>query len=332
MRPQADQDVLDWTVAVPLWTNPLLMGTAATAIAWAVVGFAGLLSVVFLIQGEAEALGALWILFGAVGFGLFILLTLVMALVLGNRMTYRFTIDAEGIRMAMVDPRAQASNRLAIGLGLLMGRPQAMGAGLIAASQEVQCLRWRGAFRAQCFPHRQVVILRNRWRRLLVVYATAENYDAVSARIAGEIDRHGTALRVPTRSPLPRYFLLSASVVLACLPLFALADAFGVSLLLPLLQLCFGFTAIWLIGLFGYVLIAVDLLILGSLLLEALSKRESWLQRGEHFLAWTVWTDRDWGLVLLAGIGMAVLALLGWRLAHGRPPALLIADLSDAGD
>ncbi len=331
MGDRADRTALSWDVAVPLWTNPLIVGAMAKVFAFAVVGVAGMLSLIFAIQGEYDAIGPLWLAFAAVGAGLFVLGLLIMALVFGNRLQCRFTVDGNGILFETIDRRARAGNRLAIWLGLLLRKPQALGAGLIAAAQEVQSLRWRGAFWADYLPQRRVVILGNRWRRLMLVYTTDDNYAAVAARIAAEIERHGTATRVPQHSPLPRYLGLSALVVIACLPLFALVEAFDVSLLLPLLQFCFGLATVWLIGLFGYVLIAVDLLIVGALLLDAFALQASWIHRGEHYTQWTVYSDQDWGLLLLAAIAISVLGVLGWRAAHGRPPAMLMADFGDTG-
>lgn len=332
MTTNLDHSTQSWEIDVPLWTNPLIVGATARVFAFAVIGVASMLSLIFWVQGDTDAIGSLWLAFAAVGASLFVLGLLIMALVFGNRLRCRFTIDARGILFETIDRRAQRSNRLLILLGVLLRKPQALGAGLIAASQEVQSLQWRGAFQAEFLPQRQVVILKNRWRRLMLVYASADNYATVAARIAAEIARHGTAQRVPLRSPLPRYLGLSALVVVACVPLFALVEEFGISLMLPLLQLCFGLATVWLIGLFGYVLIAVDLLIAGALLLDALGVQQSWLRPAEHYTRWTVYSDQDWGLLLLAVLAMVVLAVVGWRAAHGRPMAMLMADFGDAGE
>jgi|CXWL01.1.fsa_nt_gi hypothetical protein len=323
---------ITWEIAVPLLSNPLIVGATFKVFVFAALGVAALMTLIFAVQGEFAAIGPVWLGFGAVGLGLFVLGLAIMALVFGNRLHCRFTIDSRGILYETIDRRAQTSNRLLLILGLLLGKPQAIGAGLIARSQEVQALRWRGAFRAEYRPERRVVILRNRWRRLLLVFCSPENYASVAERIAAELQRHGTVERVPTRSPVPRYLLQTALVVLACVPLFGLVDAFDVSLMLPLLQLCFGLATVWLIGLFGYVLLTLDLVIVGAVLLDALGMQESWLHRGENFARWTVYSDQDWGLLLLAAIGMAVLAVIGWRGARGRLPAMLMADFGDAGE
>jgi hypothetical protein len=328
----AKPDALQWDISVPLLSDPMIVGGTLRVFLLASVIAASMLTLIFTVQGDYDAIGPIWLAFLAVGAGLALLGLGVMLLVFGNRMDCRFTVDGHGIVFDTIDRRARAGNRLLLVLGLLRGSAQATGAGLIATSQEQRSLRWRGAFRAEFLPGRHQIVLRNRWRRLLVVYATPENYAAVAERIAREIERHGSAGRIPARSPLPRYLGWSALLVLACVPLFAAVDAFDLSLLLPLLQLCFGLATIWLIGLFGWVLIGVDLLILGALLLQAFGVRDSWIHRGETYAAWSVYGSDDWGLLAVLLLALAALAWIGWRGVRGKLPALLVADFGDSGE
>ena len=130
----SDRSTLTWEVAVPLWSNPLIVGATAKVFLFAAVGVAGMLSLVFLVQGEYDAIGPLWLAFLAVGAGLFVLGLLIMAVVFGNRLHCRFTVDHSGILFETIDRRARISNRLAFWLGLLLRKPQAVGAGLIRAT------------------------------------------------------------------------------------------------------------------------------------------------------------------------------------------------------
>ena len=328
----AGRDAIRWEIAVPLLGDPLITGGVLRVFLLAAAISAAMMSVIFAVQGDYDAIGPVWLAFLVVGAGLALLGLLVMLLVFGNRMHCRFSVDGNGIVFETIDRRARTGNRLLLALGLLRGSAQATGAGLIATSQEQRSLRWRGAFRAEFLPRRHQIVLRNRWRRLLVVYATPENYAAVAARIGAEIERHGSAARVPARSPLPRYLGWSALLVLACVPLFAAVDAFDLSLMLPLLQLCFGLATIWLVGLFGWVLIGVDLAIVGALLLHAFDVRESWIHRGEHYLAWTVYDGSDWTQLAIMLAALALLAWIGWRGVRGKLPALLVADFDDSGE
>ena len=332
MRTDETAGTLAWEIAIPLLQNPLITGALAKVFALSGLLVAGMLSLIFWVQGDTEELGMLWLAFAGVSAGLYLLSLLVMLLVFGNRMQLRFIVDAEGIRQLMVDRRARGANRLAILVGLLLREPRTLGAGLLARSQEVQTLRWRGAFSAVLQPARHAILLRNRWRTLMIVYTSAEQYPAVAARIQSELAAHGSTARIPARSPLPQTLALSAGVVLACAPLFALVEAFDVSLMLPLLQLCFGLATVWLIGVFGWVLIALDGLILADLLLHALGEQPSGLHPGEQLTRWTLYADSEWGLLALAAIALGALGWLGWRCAHGRPQALLMADWGDAGE
>ena len=96
MARHTDPSALSWEVAVPLWSNPLIVGATAKVFLFAVIGVAAMLSLIFLIQGETSAIGPLWLAFAAVGAGLFVLALLIMAVVFGNRLHCRFTIDAQG--------------------------------------------------------------------------------------------------------------------------------------------------------------------------------------------------------------------------------------------
>ncbi len=325
----AAADSLVWEVEVPLLNNRMITGALVKVFALSAAIGASILSLVFLTRGEYQSIAMIWLAFGAVGLGLILLSLLIMLLVFGNRMHCRIRIDSRGVVFEIIDRRARSGNRLLLLLGLLSGRPQAAGVGMIAAADEVRSLSWSGAFRAEYQPDRLAVVLRNSWRRLLIVHATADNYPAVAARIRAELAAHGTEARLPTRSPLRGYLLQSAWVVLACVPLFVLVEEFDVSLMLPLLQLCFGLATVWLIGLFGYVLMALDLVILGVLLAGALSVRESWLHRGEFYASWTVYSDADWALLALSVAGIVVLAVIGWRGARGRAPGVLIAETQE---
>lgn len=325
----AAADALVWEIDVPLLNNAMITGALVKVFALSTAIGASILSLVFLTRGEYQSIATIWLALGAVGLGLILFALLIMLLVFGNRMHCRIRIDGKGVVFETIDRRARTGNRLLMLLGMLSGRPQAAGIGMLAASDEVRRLSWKGAFRAEYQPARFAVVLRNSWRRLLIVYATPDNYDAVASRIRAELAAHATETRLPTKSPLPGYLLQSGLVVLACVPLFLLVEAFDLSLMLPLLQLCFGLATVWLIGLFGYVLITLDLVILIMLVVSALGIKESWLRRGETYASWTVYSDSDWALLAMAVVAMGVLAFIGWRGARGGSPGVLIAETQE---
>jgi hypothetical protein len=79
----------------------------------------------------------------------------------------------------------------------------------------------------------------------------------VSEEVARQKTRRRTARRLAKNSPL-----------LACVPLFPLAEEYEVSLFLPIFTLSFGLAMVWLIYLFGWVVLGglslqIALVILG---------------------------------------------------------------------
>ena len=332
MRTAVDEgSVLSWEHDVSLLTEPMIVGPIARVIAIVVSGLGALMSGIFALQGEAEVIGTIWLAMAATGLGLFVFLLLVIVVVFGNRMRCSYRVDARGVHYELRDRRAGVARTLAIVVGLVSRSPGVVGAGLVAESQVAHDLSWRGAFRVEFVAHRHLIVFRNAWRRLLLVHCSGDNYDAVATRIAAEIARHGTATRVPEHSPLPRYLGLSAFVVCATIPLFVASDEFGTSLLLPILMVCFSLATVWLIGLFGYVVIAIAGAMVIALLRHGLAVQVSWLRPGERYAQYAVYSPQEWVLLSAAVLGMLLLAWFGWRAARGRFVPMLQADEREAG-
>ena len=277
-----------WAIAVPLLNNRAMVGGLVRVFGIAVLLMSGLMTIIFGSQGEWQVLPPLLLMFLAIFVGLIVAALLVMAIVFRNRMLFRFTVSETGISFETTDTAARATNRLSVVAGVLGGSAQATGAGLIAQSRETQEMRWQGAFRAEYRPRSRVVILRNAWRQLMLVYCTPENYAEVAERIVGAIEANGTADRVAKHSPVGRYVAWSTAAVLACLPLFALVEAFDVPLWLPIGILCFALATIWLVGLFGYVVLVGLAATAWMVAADALSLRPSFFSPGETFARWTV--------------------------------------------
>jgi hypothetical protein len=183
------------------------------------------------------------------------------------------------------DRRAHATNRAALVLGLLLGRPAAAGSGLLATLDEQQTLRWQGAFRAVAHPARHTIALRNRWRTLLWVYCTPDNFEAVQALLDRHMALNGTAARAAGPSPLRGHLARTALVVLACLPLFLLAPVYGHGLLLPLLLMCFALATVWLLRPLAWVVLCGSCAAGRRMLMGAFEPRASQVPRRCHLLA-----------------------------------------------
>jgi hypothetical protein len=318
-----------WEIAVPLLSNRAMVGGVVKAFGIAALLIGVLMTVVFGSQGEWDVLPQLLLVFLAIFAGFIVLSLLVMAVVFRNRMLFRFTISDTGILFENIDKTARTVNRLAIVAGALGGSAQTAGTGLIAQGQETQELRWKGAFRAEYHPRSRGIVLRNAWRQLMIVYCTPENYPEVAERIRVSLEQNATASRVPTRSPVTRYVGWSAVVVLATVPLFLLVEAFDVPLWLPIGILCFALATIWLVGIFGYVVLAGLAVTAWAVAANGLSTRESFFSPGETFARWTVYSGDDWGLIALAAAAFAVLGWLSIRGVTGKLPSMLASDSDD---
>lgn len=328
-----DGSAIIWETAIPLLTSRDILVGVLKGFIIALIIIGGLMTLILGSQGDWQTLPPLLGMMALITFALLALSALLMALVFRNRLRVRYRVDAEAVRFELTDTTARTSNRLLFWLGVLSGRPQAIGAGLLAQSQENMTLNWAGAFTATADANRQVVTLSNRWRNLLVIHCTPANFTAVAARIAAELARHGTEQRYRAQqSRLPSLLLRTAITVVACLPAFLLVDAFDVSLLLPITLVCFCLTTVWLLPIFAYVNLALIGLHVGAVLLDAFSVRRSFFDPTETYARWTVYGGDDWALLVMAGLGFAWLTYLSLGMLRGRIQSAFAADLDDMGE
>ncbi|HOJ15626.1 MAG TPA: hypothetical protein PLC43_00410, partial [Caldisericia bacterium] len=67
-------------------------------------------------------------------------------------------------------------NTLLIIFGISSHRPGTVGTGLISASRQTVSVNWKNVFKVVLFPRNHVVVLRNSWRQVMVLYCTNDNY------------------------------------------------------------------------------------------------------------------------------------------------------------
>ncbi|MGD9972026.1 MAG: zinc ribbon domain-containing protein [Desulfatirhabdiaceae bacterium] len=326
-------DGLVWDMEIPLLNGRDILGGVLKIYLLSFLIVGGLLTVVFGSQGEWDVIAPMLGVLSIVTCGILGVSALVMALVFRNRLRVRYTLGPEGICLELIDTRARLTNRLLFWLGILTGRPQAIGTALIAQSQETVALAWGGSFTAVYDPKRFVITLKNRWRKLMVVHCTPQNYAPVATIITRELAAHGTIARhLKKKSPLPRLFGLSVLTVGACVPAFLLSEAFHVSLLLPILLLCFSITTIWLVPLFGYVNLGLVGFHVCAVLMDAFREQRSYFDPADIYQRWTVYDSNDWALMVLAGLGFAWLIFFSVGAIRGRFQSAFVGDMIDMGE
>lgn len=319
---------LTWETDLPLFSRRMLTQWTLAMLATALVMLV-ILGTVFAAQGEWDALPPTLAMIAAVTGGLWLLGLLIMAVMFRGKYRVRYTLSKNGILCETIDGLARKANRAAIVVGVLARSPQAVGAGLIGISRESEEVRWSGAFRAVEHPDEYVIMLRNGWRSLLWVQCTPENYAEVAAAVAAHMKRRRTASRVSGKSPLPAYLGRSLLVVAASLPLFPLAEEFDTGLFLPLFILCFALATVWLINLFGWVVIGGLIAQAVMVVVDQMEMRESYFDPGRFYRAYEVLGDSDFGLLLIAGLGSGALVWLSVQHLRGRWLAALVADQTD---
>jgi hypothetical protein len=319
-----------WEIDLPLLSRRMMAQWAYAMLATFAV-MVLILGTIFAAQGEWDALPPTLMMAAAVTAGLWLLGVLIMALLFRGKFRVRYSLDDRELRYQVVERKARIANRLAIVAGVLARSPQALGAGLIARSQETMAVRWDGAFRAVHDPARHHITLRNAWRALFWVQCTPENYAEVAAAIERNMTREQTARRVDTRSPLPAYLGRTALVVLACLPLFPLAEEYDTGLFMPIFILYFALATVWLVNLFGWVVLGGLAVQAGLVAADMLRLRESFFTRGETYRGYEVLGPADFELLLLAGIGTGILVWLSLWALRGRWLAALLDGYKDMG-
>jgi hypothetical protein len=322
---------IEWEIAVPLFGNRAVMGDWVKLCVATAIVTGGLLAFLFAVQGEWDAVLSVMVAIGALSLGLFVFGILVMAVFFGGHMHFKFTLDDEQVRCDMIDRRAKTANRLALVVGVLAGKPGAAGSGALAMSRESEAVAFSGGFTARFNPNSRQIDLRNGWRRIMVVYATPENYALVAARIEARMRTAGTTTRVATKNPLPKRLGLSVLVVVATLPVFALVEEYDVDMFAVLLLLCFAMATLWLIRVLGVVVIGCAAFIVGMVAVSALEVRESMFGEGQTYRHFEVFSENDFLLLLVAGIGLAVLVGMSVAALRGKLPSMLEEDAESAG-
>jgi len=331
-QPDPGPRTISWEIDIPLVTNPRIIKAVAFVAAMSCVIPVLLIGLVLGSQGELRGILVIARAFAVVGLGIFVTALVVMAVFFGNRIRTRYTVDAQGIMQETVDERSRAASRLAAMAGSVGRSPVTIGAGLLAAGRESERLQWAGAFALEACRDRHVLVLRNAWRPLMEVYCTPDNHAEVEALVRAHMARHQTGSRVAERSPLPGYFGHTALILLASLAIFALFKAFGLDVLLPLLMLCFALATLWLVPLFGYVVLLLNALILVVFVGVLLERQASFLQPGESYRHYEVLSAADWGHLALGLIALGYLAWFAWRAVCGRMPSLLSNGRIDMGE
>ncbi|MCW5771490.1 MAG: hypothetical protein KIT16_07650 [Rhodospirillaceae bacterium] len=322
---------IEWEIGVPLATNRRMLRDMGLAFGLAVlIGYA-FVALALAAQGEWKGLLPLAIGFGAGGVGLYLLGVLIMLIVFGNRMRMRFRVGPKGVLASTVDRRAKVANRLAIVAGALGGKPSVAGAGMIAASGEDVATGWAAVQHADFNPRGRRIALRNRWRTMLILYCTAENYATVEALVRKYVAAVPAAKRVARGNPVPGLLGWTVAVIAASFPAFVLPYPLTLDLLAPMILLAFAVATVWLIPLFGYVIFACVAYLAVAVTMKGLATRKSQFS-DRIYSGFDLLDSSEWVLLMVFAAGMLFLVWFGLRAVRGRIPTALTTDAAEMDD
>jgi len=314
-----------WDISTPLINNPFIFRASIQLclITWMVAIV--LFGFIFVASGEFDVLLSILAIMTMIIAGLWLSMLLVMIIFLGNRMSMHFTIDTGGVTCDVTSKRSKVANRLLILLGLLARKPGALGTGAIALSQESQMFEWERIYAVRYNEKRKVITLRNRWRSLITLFCLPENYDEVVETIKGKILLRQQYQHL-SKNPISSLLLRTSLTILSCVPLFQLEYPFKVDLFIPIFILCFSMATIWLIPLFGYVVIGAVLYLVMVIISQGLTVHTSQYASLGNYRGFELINGNEWIFMALLFLAAIYLIWSSWRAIKGIDESALFLD------
>jgi hypothetical protein len=179
---QAGDDIV-WDARLPILTDGFLWWDMAKVFLAVYLIVVALMGAVFLAAGEPDSIIRVARVFAVVCSGLLIFSMSVAALWYRNRARVRYALSAEGAKVETLERKDVALNRLAILIALILGKPSAAGAALLAAARESEFTPWKKVTRVRRHDALRVVALLNGRRIVQRLYCPAD----IHQRIVNEV-------------------------------------------------------------------------------------------------------------------------------------------------
>ena len=189
----SDKDIISWEIDVSLINNKYIARQIITVFGLAILFVLVILFLIELFSGTLNLVFLLNLL------KIFLLLVAIIAvltvlgvfLVMGNRYSYRYTLDPDkGIwEKPQAGQRKKNSlvNSFVIFLGLLAKNPAAAGAGVLAQSRQEQHIKWKDINQVEIDPRKQVIVLKKNKITRMIVFCLPDNYEKVAGLIKAKV-------------------------------------------------------------------------------------------------------------------------------------------------
>jgi len=299
-----------WEADITLLSNPLFIRQLMLVAIGAGLMMAFIMIFVFAATGEFDAIPMMILIsfLSIIGLGVFFfLITLIF---FGNRTTVRFTVDDKGAYWETIDKRAKTLNRLTILFGILGRSHQAAGAGVLATAREKEFVAWLHLERVEDSRRHLMITLRNSWRPVMMLICLSENYDTVLQFAKRKVVAKPLQ-KAQGPKPISKGLTRTIFVCLAAAPLFYLSSPFVLDydIFMTLLMFFFALATVWLVPLFGWVVIASGIIVAIQLIFSGI---------GDFIFLYA----HEQLIFLVAFLGLVYLIWFSWRSIKGKilPP------------
>jgi hypothetical protein len=251
----ANLKTASWEKDITILNNPMILKQMVMVIAGSGLFMAFILTIILAATGDYRDIPAMLLVSLLAAAGLGLLLVMVTLVFFRNKMRVRFTLDERGALWQTIDSRSKASARLALVAGILGRSATTAGAGVLSGSGETEFVHWKEINSATFSPGRKIITLNNSWRPVMMLICLPDNYNTIAAFIKNKTGEPGKAEKAGKRLPA-KAMLRTAIVTAASMPMFMLsAYPFELDIFIPLLLFLFALATVWLIPLFGWVVI-----------------------------------------------------------------------------
>lgn len=162
----------EWKISVPIFRDPVIVKQLGIAVG---IPFGLVALVIGLASGRS-----VYTLYGLGLIGVLLLFTwLFIMAVYRGKYEVEFILDDKGARCRTQEKQAKKNrivNALTVLLGLLSGKPAAMGAGIVAQSRQEVFLKWSRVRKVKYKPRSRTILLRGGWTEQIALFCTRDNY------------------------------------------------------------------------------------------------------------------------------------------------------------
>lgn len=322
MEPKNIDQRYQWELSVPLLNNRFIV-LASMQVSFITALLIGLfLSFIFLITGELEAIVPNLIISFFIFIGLWLSMLLAMLIIFLNKMQVEFIMNDKKLICKITSKTAKIVNRLAIVLGILTGKIFSLSSGLIAKSQENTEIAWQQVAKVQYYPQQKAIVLRNSWRKIMVIYCLPENYEQIVEFLK---QKTSALVQKDVKNPLFAILIRTFLTCLACTPLFILEYPFKSDVFIAILTLCFALATIWLVPFFAYVVMALVFYTIFMIFKQGFAMHKSTYSFMSDYTGFGIMNIDDWLFLGLTFLGLFYLIVIAWKSLKGKYIPGLIA-------